>query len=221
MRAATTSTAGCDPALARAAGTAHWPGWRHPGRCWDRLLLPGPVRRLPTRVGCAESQPQDGPRAGPRPREAWLACPQRLGAPISVGGRMMGVCGFPAVPCRVRVVARRPGSWPGCSVTRWPSTCGWPRGTGMRCGCHSRPGAVVVRGEADALVYATGAGSYFGRTTALAGRGHGQPLPAGGAADRPVPDRAGPGAGGPASLAACGRRWRALCPWPAPSSSTC
>jgi H+-transporting ATPase len=28
-------------------------------------------------------------------------------------------------------------------------------------------GAVVVRGEADALVYATGAGSYFGRTTAL------------------------------------------------------
>ena len=28
-------------------------------------------------------------------------------------------------------------------------------------------GAVVVRGEADALVYATGAGSFFGRTTAL------------------------------------------------------
>jgi H+-transporting ATPase len=30
-------------------------------------------------------------------------------------------------------------------------------------------GAVVVRGEADALVYATGAGSFFGRTTALVG----------------------------------------------------
>jgi H+-transporting ATPase len=57
-------------------------------------------------------------------------------------------------------------------------------------------GAVVVRGEADALVYATGAASFFRPDHGAGGnRGRRQPFPAGGAADWAIPDCAGAGAG--------------------------
>ena len=62
-------------------------------------------------------------------------------------------------------------------------------------------GAVVVRGEADALVYATGVcdrcRQFLRPHHGAGGDGwRGQPFPAGGAADRPLPHRPGGGPGG-------------------------
>ena len=58
-------------------------------------------------------------------------------------------------------------------------------------------GSIIRQGEIGALVYATGANTYFGKTArAGAGGAHRQPFPAGGAEDRQLPDRPRGGAGG-------------------------
>ena len=59
-------------------------------------------------------------------------------------------------------------------------------------------GSIIRQGEIDALVYATGANTYFGKTAqAGAGGAHRQPFPDGGAEDRQLsdPSRGGPGGG--------------------------
>ena len=80
-------------------------------------------------------------------------------------------------------------------------------------------GSIIRRGEIGALVYATGANTYFGKTAELVEtRGHRQPFPESRAEDRQLPDHAGGGHGGGdhrslESIAAIRSSRRCSSPW--------